>query len=400
MAGPAGTDWVWIVAGVMAGGFGLILLLWSLFWDRARGRQRCPKCWYDMQGAEADEHGSFHCPECGRVIKRERKLRKTRRRWRWVPLVAVLALSAAMLGMYPTATRNGWLATAPSSALVVAYPWLDTADQDLADELLERLYETSGRLPGIPVMRGRRGDRVATWQRRWLASRAAGVLLTSSEAEKRLTAVNLLRWIANCGPESDPFAPELLFAAEADGDENVQNEALVALKAIDWNFETISHGVERLLLDPDESIQVKGAQLAWLLGDYAADLHETLASRLDSENDDLRLWCSKAMCAIEPDNRSALDNLLESLGSDDREHREQAARQLGSLKSNGHAIIDDLIEILRSDDVSMQIAALEVVRQLGPVATDVAPVLRTLLEHENESVRSLAAEALASMESR
>lgn len=42
-------------------GGGVVLLGRALLWDRARGRRRCPKCWYDMSGVD-----SLRCPECGR----------------------------------------------------------------------------------------------------------------------------------------------------------------------------------------------------------------------------------------------------------------------------------------------------------------------------------------------
>jgi hypothetical protein len=45
-------DWLfWGLGGALALA-GLWLQYWSLFADRARGRRRCPKCWYDMSGTE------------------------------------------------------------------------------------------------------------------------------------------------------------------------------------------------------------------------------------------------------------------------------------------------------------------------------------------------------------
>jgi len=59
-------------------GIGSVLLTWALFWNRARGRKRCPTCWYDMADAP-----SLVCPECGRDARCEKRLTKTRRRKRW-----------------------------------------------------------------------------------------------------------------------------------------------------------------------------------------------------------------------------------------------------------------------------------------------------------------------------
>ncbi|MCC6909836.1 MAG: hypothetical protein IT430_18015 [Phycisphaerales bacterium] len=53
----------------------LVALGWALFWNRHRGRLRCPKCWYDMLAAAGRT-----CPECGRMVKRDRDWRRTRRR--------------------------------------------------------------------------------------------------------------------------------------------------------------------------------------------------------------------------------------------------------------------------------------------------------------------------------
>jgi hypothetical protein len=44
--------WVaWVLAGLLLVGGGW-LFAWALFWDRSRGRRRCPKCWYDLRGTQ------------------------------------------------------------------------------------------------------------------------------------------------------------------------------------------------------------------------------------------------------------------------------------------------------------------------------------------------------------
>ena len=114
----SGPPWVYyIVAGVLSL-LGMWLLYWSMWRDRARGRRRCPKCWYDMTGSP-----SLTCSECGHVAKRERKLRKTRRHWRIAVLAILTLLLALSLALAPKVHRDRWLSIVPTTALILALPW-------------------------------------------------------------------------------------------------------------------------------------------------------------------------------------------------------------------------------------------------------------------------------------
>jgi len=152
MMTTAGTDWLWLAAGAGLAVAALVLLVWALFWDRARGRKRCPKCWYDMQGAEADNGGAFTCPECGRIIKRERKLRRARRRWRWAIIGLLLLLGAPALPYWHNIKVRGWPEAAPTAYLI----WL------LHDDL-------DGNSPfWKEIDRRAKADRLWTWQWHWI----------------------------------------------------------------------------------------------------------------------------------------------------------------------------------------------------------------------------------------
>lgn len=117
-------DW-WTVLGWAGFGIGVVVAAWALLWDRARGRKRCPKCWYDLAGAKVGEVNALRCPECGRVVKRERELRRTRRRWRWgVPALVVMVLGLIAGSVHdPAGVRSrGWVALAPTPLLVMIAP--------------------------------------------------------------------------------------------------------------------------------------------------------------------------------------------------------------------------------------------------------------------------------------
>ena len=117
--GTQNWDWVFHTLGWTLAGLGLLLALWALFWDRARGRKRCPKCWYSMEGAAKGDGGKYKCPECGRRIADDRTLRRTRRRLRRVALGAFVCVVGYAVFMTPAVRRDGWIAAAPTSALIV-----------------------------------------------------------------------------------------------------------------------------------------------------------------------------------------------------------------------------------------------------------------------------------------
>src|SRR5262245_55198026 len=91
----------------------VVLLAWSLFCDRPRNGRRCPRCWYDMQGAPA-----LTCPECGRRARSERDLRRTRRRWRWAAASLPLFLAAYVAFATPRIVRSGWIGLVPTTGLI------------------------------------------------------------------------------------------------------------------------------------------------------------------------------------------------------------------------------------------------------------------------------------------
>lgn len=133
--------WYTLAAVFLAVACGLFFL--GFFRDRARGRARCPKCWYALQGLETDLPRP--CPECGRVITHRRQLYRTR--WHGVPVAfGVLALVLAIAAYFtPPIRRDGWLQTTPTWALRLHLAWSSRESimqgDPVVNEIIRRLED-------------------------------------------------------------------------------------------------------------------------------------------------------------------------------------------------------------------------------------------------------------------
>lgn len=137
-------EWIWYGVGAVLGAVAIALGAWALLWDRSRGRLRCPRCWYSMDGIAANpgKGGAemWTCPECGRTIRRERALRKTRRRWRMAGIAAVLLYAAAQSALVPMPGRDGRWRFVPTCVLALVADLDDPADP-ATDRLVGRLWD-------------------------------------------------------------------------------------------------------------------------------------------------------------------------------------------------------------------------------------------------------------------
>ena len=165
--------WPYVVVGGVVLAIGLGMAWRGLFGDRARGRRRCPKCWYDMAGL-----ATLRCPECGREQASERKLTVARRRWRMIVPGVLLAATGGVCGGAPWLARAGWIASAPRPVLVLAMYITDGPDTRLRDEFESRrsgwsAAAYSGWSP--PTYGGNLPTaRTGTGKARWPATSASG----------------------------------------------------------------------------------------------------------------------------------------------------------------------------------------------------------------------------------
>jgi hypothetical protein len=161
---PAPTmPWLWPAIAITLAVIGLIVLVFALFRDRSRGRRRCPKCWYSMDGAP-----TLTCPECGRVAKTEKKLFKTRRSRRGIAVALALFTAAYSAWKWPALRREGWTALIPTTALVFIAPVGDPSSAQRV--LFGRLASSETTLASLlgrsleDAMWYRFGDNLPLWQ--------------------------------------------------------------------------------------------------------------------------------------------------------------------------------------------------------------------------------------------
>lgn len=114
---------LWYVLAIALFALGSLIVLVACYWDRpgwrGRPKERCRKCWYNLQ-----DSGQFPitCPECGRVSKSPRSVTRTRRHKRFI-LLGLLLIMASMITAFTPAYQNGTLLSrVPSWMLVELVP--------------------------------------------------------------------------------------------------------------------------------------------------------------------------------------------------------------------------------------------------------------------------------------
>jgi hypothetical protein len=154
----------------------------SLFADRARGRKRCPGCWYSMDGAP-----TLTCPECGRTVKHAKRLFRTRRRWRRVVIAGFILALAYASATVDRAREHGWPGAVPTPLLALIAP---TPSATSSRTGWMRILEAE-------CMRRFTSEEAGGWHSALLSARVradywlAGRLGVSSEERRTLAALDL-----------------------------------------------------------------------------------------------------------------------------------------------------------------------------------------------------------------
>ncbi|NNF41545.1 MAG: hypothetical protein HKN62_00580 [Phycisphaerales bacterium] len=389
----------WSISGIVAL-LGLLIAARALFRDRSRGRPRCPRCWYERTGSPEGP-----CPECGHVVKRERKLYKTRRRWRYAVL-GILLLLLGLGGVWGQQVRaNGWIEATPTAAYIVALPHL--GESIAYKELLARV--NSGEL--------------RQWEYRLLVHRAIGGLDAGNDAKLLCRMSDLLARIEFGGRYSSIARPWASWAltSEVDGpgaidglvqlldhpDRDVRltsimalsrftDPALGALPALLGQFASNDDEVQARasqalvlltsqtnhMLHPFEAVRPQSTERDFLrsAAGCGTDLACTVAVftfGLDDESARVRAFSVFGLTLIDGDNEATRDAVLAMVADPDEKVRILAVQSVAvfPLDDRGRAILYDAL-----DEPGLQYVALRVVDSLGPGATEFIDTVERLLK--------------------
>lgn len=377
-------SWVWLGSGSLLAALSLATFAWALLWDRARGRLRCPKCWYAADGLEP----GTPCPECGRKSKSPRMLRRTRRRWRWALAAVLLLMTSAVVGVWPQLQDGTWAKHAPTTVLILATPRIEDYSGLLANEIAaaamsgaamadtDRFYTLSFTLNQLR-RRNQTADEIRdpmwSWQKRLLAGQLAPLLEDSSTGRRgtgprgyALYSLSLL------GPHAAPALPEIVRELEQDPPRSV--ESLIGIIA--------GIGPDALSAFPAvlEHVQTSTTQRSY--GDYiqviAVDWFATLG----------------------PEARAATPTLIELLdGSTVSFGRRSSLRRssilaLASIGPDANAAIVPLIGLARDSECNDQGEAILALCRIAPLDDRVRPVLIDALLNIEVTCRETAAETI------
>ncbi len=340
--------------------FAQVLGAWGVAGDRARGRARCPKCWYDMSSLDL-----LRCPECGHKASKRRRLYRPKRRWRAVG-VAVLIVLVGVAGLHELRFRKGgWIALIPTTALIAGFHhWPDAA---LVDGVPNADEDWS-------LMR-RGGDQLWAWQERWLDSKS-GALLRDPPSLRAVVWAS--RFKTHSTPRDREPALRLIAASLCSDDPAVRSEAASVFqyaiyRLYDWHgdeggliIETpdvreFEAGLAAALDDPDPMV-AHAAALLLVTIDQDPLIHFTKIVGLSSasQNGTFAPYSTAAYLCIRSSEDA--DRMIDFIAESDDPGVLYVVRGMQRTLKPTDAQIDRLLDLLEGDKKSAAVAAARLLR--------------------------------------
>lgn len=152
--------WAMLALGMIA--FGVVVVVRGLYGRRPLGKRRCPKCWYDMEGAP-----TLVCPECGHDSKVSRNLYRRQRCPALVWAGALVVLAGAAVLVIPAVRKDSWWSLVPTPVFIAGMETVPSRALLPWDHILERRL---------------RDGSLWDWERSWLRSKCVHIANTSTDS--------------------------------------------------------------------------------------------------------------------------------------------------------------------------------------------------------------------------
>lgn len=383
--------WTWLLWALSAilGVAAAAILYRALFLDRARGRRRCPRCWYDMAGSR-----SLQCPECGHQARSEGRLFRTRRRYGGAVLAIGLGLLSYAAALAPRAIASGsiWSAV-PNSVLLIV---LQFYDKD-GDQLLKTAGNTALTNP----------TSLSRFERLLLSRACARVLREPRPKYPASTPEE--QGVDGIGPQSSSLAssPQMQVYLAV---ERRRSQAVSILSSLGPEASPAVPILLKMLDSRETSECLQAVRCFGAIGAASPEVLPALARAMEGTSRDVRLSAIDALAQIAsptpagpwstasapgtppastPRTRAAAGSILvRGLSAPDRATRRAVAAVLGRIGPPDPVYLSALAQSVRDPKLSTGEVGIAAVAAFGP---ECIPVLIDLLAHVDKNVRRTAA---------
>ena len=336
-------------SGLLLGMAGLWLIYWFLLADRAKGRKRCPKCWYDMPSAD-----SLRCPECGNDAKREADLLKTRRRWKNLWMCLLVFLAAGYLWIHPKVKQDGWASVLPNTVLIFSLrlPENDWAFAELGKRTtttLEKPYSHVGVLDS---------DKLYQWQWRLVGNACIDLMRDDQEFLERWILLDWL-YLASISLSREDAYRYFRATIPFLSDDDPEIRSMVIRYCADARF--VAEAIEAirpLLDDPIQQVRVSAVDGLGMIGLYSSAPLSILVDALEHEDAQVRVSAVENLGSVanfieEP--KVVFETLVNVHETDsDVEVRAEALRAICKFKSQKERAIEFMREAFSSTESVMR----------------------------------------------
>lgn len=325
------------------------------------------------------------CPECGTEARNEKAMHRKRRRYRWIAVGVMLALSSWVAFRWPeyqkTSLSTGPLAFVPRTALVVAWPWIARWQEKSSDNPGAWWAKPDARTHWY-LASAISDDKLWGWQR-WLKLRVA-----SAEIQ-RTTAWAVLYNATNIICESQPppeWAVDAFMARYVDQSltrsQYGQWDARAKLREIPEKWKepvakAIAANVQILLQDPEV--------LWWLAqgGRNMNDMAELVVQNKFPRDVLIKLSWSLVRAKLDQPHLAAL---VKSFRSRSSVGRGTVMQLIARLDDRGAKYAGDLASAIGAADTYARMDGCIAAAQFGSAEPVVLEVLRAAGNDNNDAV--------------